>query len=61
MNGLAAEPRGRQRAPVWGADPPLAKETARARLVEAAEACFRQRGPSRTKVTHVAAEPEWSG
>lgn len=56
MNVIAAVPRGKRRAPAWGADLPLTEETARARLIEAAEACFRERGPSRTKMTHVAAE-----
>ena len=45
-----------QRAPAWGADLPLTEEEARARLIAAAEQCFRERGPSRTKITHVAAK-----
>jgi len=45
-----------QRAPAWGADLPLTEEEARARLITAAEACFFERGPSRTKITHVAAK-----
>jgi AcrR family transcriptional regulator len=43
-----------QRAPAWGADIPLTEDQARARLLDAAEACFLERGPSKTKVTHVA-------
>src|SRR5690606_23470809 len=42
------------RAPAWGADLPLSEEEARSRLIAAAEQCFLERGPSRTKVTHVA-------
>lgn len=45
-----------RRAPPWGADLPLTEDEARARLVSAAEACFLERGPSRTKITHVAAK-----
>lgn len=45
-----------QRAPAWGANLPMTDEQARERLIEAAEACFVERGPSRTKVTHVAAK-----
>lgn len=52
----AAERIAKQRAPAWGADLPLTDEDARDRLIEAAEACFAERGPSRTKVTHVAAK-----
>jgi AcrR family transcriptional regulator len=43
-----------QRAPAWGADLPPTEEEARARLIGAAEECFIERGPSRTKITHVA-------
>lgn len=46
----------RQRAPAWGADLPLTEDQARDRLMDAAEACFAERGPSRTKMTHVAAK-----
>lgn len=45
-----------QRAPAWGADLPPTEAEARARLLDAAEACFLERGPSKTKVTHVAAK-----
>jgi AcrR family transcriptional regulator len=44
------------RAPAWGADLPLTDKDARDRLIEAAEACFAERGPSRTGMTHVAAK-----
>ena len=44
------------RAPAWGADLPLTDNEARDRLIKAAEACFAERGPSRTKITHVAAK-----
>ncbi|OBI44811.1 TetR/AcrR family transcriptional regulator [Mycobacterium sp. E796] len=57
MNTLdAAKRTDRHRAPAWGADLPLTEDDARERLIEAAEACFVERGPSRTKVTHVAAK-----
>lgn len=57
MNTLdSAERTGRHRAPAWGADLPLTEDDARDRLIEAAEACFAEHGPSRTKVTHVAAK-----
>ena len=57
MNTLdSAERRNGQRAPAWGADLPLTDNEARDRLIKAAEACFAERGPSRTKVTHVAAK-----
>ncbi|MEZ0351970.1 TetR/AcrR family transcriptional regulator [Mycobacterium sp. pR1184] len=57
MNTLdSAERTGRHRAPAWGADLPLTEDDARDRLIEAAEACFAERGPSRTKMTHVAAK-----
>ncbi|EKF21671.1 bacterial regulatory s, tetR family protein [Mycolicibacterium hassiacum DSM 44199] len=46
-----------RRSPAWGAaDPPMSDGEARSRLLEAAEACFRERGPLRTKITHVAAK-----
>jgi len=57
MNTVEATKRTeRHRAPAWGADLPLTQDDARDRLIEAAEACFAERGPSRTKVTHVAAK-----
>lgn len=57
MNTLdSADLAGRHRAPAWGADLPLTDDDARTRLIEAAEACFAERGPSRTKVTEVAAK-----
>jgi len=57
MNTLdSAERTDRHRAPAWGADLPMTDKEARDRLIEAAEACFAERGPSRTKITHVAAK-----
>jgi AcrR family transcriptional regulator len=52
----SAERTNGHRAPAWGADLPLTDDEARARLIAAAEACFAERGPSRTKMTHVAAK-----
>ncbi|MGX9787771.1 TetR/AcrR family transcriptional regulator [Mycobacterium sp. MMS18-G62] len=55
----AANRRGtaeRQRAPAWGADLPITDEQARERLITAAEACFAERGPNKTRMTHVAAK-----
>jgi AcrR family transcriptional regulator len=44
-----------RRAPAWGADLPLDVAAARARLIEAAEQCYAELGPRRTKMTHIAA------
>lgn len=44
------------RSPAWGADLPTDDEQARHRILDAAEACFAERGPSRTKMTHIAAK-----
>lgn len=43
------------RSPAWGADMPADEAQARERILQAAESCFAQRGPSRTKMTHIAA------
>lgn len=42
------------RAPAWGAILPVDEAAARARLLEAAEQCYAELGPSRTKMTHIA-------
>lgn len=44
-----------RRAPAWGADLPRDDAAARGRLLDAAEQCYADRGPSRTKLTHIAA------
>ena len=46
----------RVRAPAWGADLPQTDAQARERLVEAAEACFVEGGPSVTTMTDIAAK-----
>lgn len=45
-----------RRAPAWGIAVPMDDEQARERLLDAAEACYAERGPTRTKMTHIAAE-----
>jgi AcrR family transcriptional regulator len=47
---------GAPRAPRWGADLPADEAQARERLLHAAETCYARYGPSRTKMTHIAAE-----
>jgi AcrR family transcriptional regulator len=42
------------RTPAWGADLPASDEEARERLLDAAEACYAERGLSKTKMTHIA-------
>jgi AcrR family transcriptional regulator len=42
------------RAASWGADPPVGEEQARERLLAAAEACYVERGPSRTRMGDIA-------
>ncbi|MGV0793959.1 TetR/AcrR family transcriptional regulator [Mycolicibacterium sp. XJ1819] len=44
------------RAPAWGDGVVLDEDEARQRLLSAAEACYAERGPSRTKMTHIAAK-----
>jgi AcrR family transcriptional regulator len=53
---VAATEGSQRRAPAWGADLPGGVDEARERLLEAAEACYAERGPSRTKMTHIANE-----
>ena len=43
-----------RRAPAWGADLPADDAEARKRLLAAAEACYAEIGPDRTKITHIA-------
>lgn len=40
----------------WGADTPLNEEEARDRLLVAAEACYADRGPTRTRMSDIAAK-----
>ena len=40
----------------WGADVPLGEDEARERLLVAAEACYAERGPSRTRMSDIAAK-----
>ncbi|GAA1195442.1 hypothetical protein GCM10009632_13050 [Mycolicibacterium alvei] len=42
------------RAAPWGADAPVGEEQARERLLAAAEACYLERGPSRTRMSDIA-------
>ncbi|WP_062997489.1 TetR/AcrR family transcriptional regulator [Nocardia jinanensis] len=51
--GELARPERNQRG-AWGADLPLNEEEARERLLAAAEACYAERGPSRTKMGDIA-------
>jgi len=44
----------RGRAAPWGADLPVDEEQARARILDAAEACYAERGPSNTRMTDIA-------
>ncbi|MFV8054737.1 TetR/AcrR family transcriptional regulator [Mycobacterium sp. 48b] len=43
-----------QRAPAWGADLPLDEAQARERILDAAEKCYVEMGPARSKMTHIA-------
>ncbi|WP_293234698.1 TetR/AcrR family transcriptional regulator [Mycolicibacterium sp.] len=45
---------GTGRAASWGADAPVGEEQARERLLDAAEACFAERGPTRTRMGDIA-------
>jgi AcrR family transcriptional regulator len=45
---------GSRRAPACGADLPSDDAAARERLLIAAEACYAEMGPARTKITHIA-------
>ncbi|BBZ78790.1 TetR family transcriptional regulator [Mycolicibacterium anyangense] len=42
------------RTPAWGADLPTSDDQARDRLLDAAEACYAERGLDATKMTHIA-------
>lgn len=42
------------RAAPWGADAPVGEEQARERLLAAAEACYAERGPTRTRMSDIA-------
>ncbi|MCV7142439.1 MULTISPECIES: TetR/AcrR family transcriptional regulator [Mycolicibacterium] len=42
------------RAAPWGADAPVGEEQARERLLAAAEACYLERGPARTRMSDIA-------
>jgi AcrR family transcriptional regulator len=53
MAGMAAQV-GSRRAASWGADAPVGEEQARERLLAAAEACYAERGPSRTRMSDIA-------
>lgn len=50
---VTAQP-GANRAGAWGADLPLNEEQARERLLAAAEDCYAERGPSRTRMSDIA-------
>jgi AcrR family transcriptional regulator len=52
--GDMTNPNGSSRAPAWGADLPADEQQARDRLLDAAEACYAERGLSHTKMTHIA-------
>jgi AcrR family transcriptional regulator len=45
---------GVKRAASWGADAPVGEEQARERLLAAAEACYVERGPTRTRMSDIA-------
>ncbi|MDT5127315.1 MAG: hypothetical protein QOH54_2959 [Mycobacterium sp.] len=42
------------RSASWGADAPVGEEQARERLLDAAEACYLERGPNRTRMSDIA-------
>ncbi|ETB35543.1 repressor [Mycobacterium avium subsp. hominissuis 10-5606] len=52
---MTAQPEA-NRASAWGADLPLNEEEARERLLAAAEACYAERGPTRTRMSDIAAK-----
>jgi AcrR family transcriptional regulator len=52
MARVAAKRSGR--AAAWGADLPGNGEQARDRLLDAADACYRERGPSKTRMSDIA-------
>jgi len=47
-------PTGSGRAAPWGANAPVGEEQARERLLAAAEACYVERGPARTRMSDIA-------
>jgi AcrR family transcriptional regulator len=53
MAGMAARSSS-NRAASWGADAPVGEEQARERLLAAAEACYLEHGPSRTRMGDIA-------
>ena len=53
MAGMTAQTSS-TRAASWGADAPVGEEQARERLLAAAEACYLERGPSRTRMGDIA-------
>lgn len=52
---MTAQPEA-NRAGAWGADLPLNEEQARERLLAAAESCYVERGPTRTRMSDIAAK-----
>lgn len=50
---MAAQKRS-ERAAAWGADTPGSEAQARERLLDAAETCFAERGPTRTRMSDIA-------
>ncbi|ETB36334.1 repressor [Mycobacterium avium subsp. hominissuis 10-5606] len=44
------------RSGAWGADLPLSEEEAKQRLLAAAEACYVERGPARTRMSDIASK-----
>lgn len=53
MTGMASGASS-TRAASWGADAPVGEEQARERLLDAAEACYLERGPTRTRMSDIA-------
>lgn len=52
---MTAQPEANRAGGAWGADLPLNEEQARERLLAAAEACYAERGPTRTRMSDIAA------
>ena len=53
MTSVSGRARSGRAAP-WGADAPVGEEQARERLLVAAEACYVERGPARTRMSDIA-------
>jgi len=53
MTGVSGRTSSGRAAP-WGADAPVGEQQARERLLAAAEACYLERGPSRTRMSDIA-------